>query len=59
MASQILSTLKKKITGFELEPSDSGCFEVTVDDKLVYSKLSTGEFPNEEKVLAEIVNMTG
>ena len=58
MASQILSTLKQKITAFELEPSDSGCFEVTVNDKLVYSKLSTGEFPNEEAVLSEIVGMS-
>lgn len=58
MTSQLLSTLKQKITGFELEPSDGGCFEVTVDGKLVYSKLSTGEFPNEESVVGEIVGMS-
>ena len=38
----------------ELEPSSGGCFELTVGDKLVYSKLSTGEFPDENAMVGEI-----
>jgi selenoprotein W-related protein len=36
----------------ELEPSGGGCFEVTVDGKKIWSKLETGEFPEEEAMLA-------
>ena len=57
MASQILSTMKKKVSGFELEPSGGGCFELTIDGKLVYSKLDTGEFPDEATLVAEVANM--
>jgi selenoprotein W-related protein len=38
----------------ELEPSSGGCFELTVGDSLVYSKLSTGEFPDEDVMVAEV-----
>ncbi|RIK82112.1 MAG: selenoprotein [Planctomycetota bacterium] len=54
MASRLLSELKKKIAGLELEPSGGGCFEVTVDGKLIYSKLETGEFPDEDEILARV-----
>lgn len=49
-----MSELKKKISGLELEPSGGGCFEVTVDGKLIYSKLDTGEFPDEDEILAQV-----
>ena len=32
-------------------PSDGGCFELSVNGKLIYSKLQTGEFPNEQAML--------
>ncbi len=57
MASQILSTLKQKISGFELEPSGGGCFELTVNDELIYSKLETGQFPDESEITAQVVGM--
>jgi selenoprotein W-related protein len=31
----------------KLIPSKGGCFELTVDGKLLYSKLETGKFPDE------------
>ncbi len=31
-----------------------GCFEVTVDGELIYSKLKTGEFPDEQSVLEDV-----
>ncbi|PLY03316.1 MAG: hypothetical protein C0623_01760 [Desulfuromonas sp.] len=34
--------------------SGGGVFEVVVDGRLVYSKKSTGEFPDEEKLLSEL-----
>jgi selenoprotein W-related protein len=35
----------------KLIPSSGGCFELKVDGKLVYSKLETGEFPNEKSIV--------
>ncbi len=54
MASRLLSELKQKISGLELQPSGGGSFEITVDGKLIYSKLETGEFPNEDEILAKV-----
>jgi selenoprotein W-related protein len=54
LASKILTKYKQKIDMFELEPSAGGCFELTVAGELVYSKLRTGEFPDEEAMVAEV-----
>ena len=54
MASKILTQYKQKLTGLELEPSSGGCFELTAGDDLVYSKLETGQFPEEDEMVAEI-----
>lgn len=40
----------------ELQPSKGGCFEVTVDGDLVYSKLATGHFPDPQAVLAQVAS---
>lgn len=34
----------------KLIPAGGGCFEVTIDGEPVYSKLQTGEFPNESVI---------
>jgi selenoprotein W-related protein len=34
-----------------LIPSGGGCFELTVDGDLIWSKLKTGTFPDEKWVL--------
>jgi len=47
-----------QIDGFELVPSKGGCFELTVNGELVYSKLQTGEFPDEEKLVDELEKFT-
>jgi selenoprotein W-related protein len=31
-----------------LIPAGGGCFELTVDGELLYSKLKTGKFPDED-----------
>jgi selT/selW/selH-like putative selenoprotein len=38
----------------ELEPSTGGCFELRAGDDLIYSKLATGQFPDERKMVDEI-----
>jgi len=53
LADQLLK-LKQRITSLELVPGSGGVFEVTADDKLVYSKRATGEFPKPKAVLQSI-----
>ena len=54
MATKVLTRYKQKLQGLELEPSGGGCFELTIDGELVYSKLETGQFPDEDEIVAEI-----
>ena len=59
MTSLLLETLKRNITALELEPRGGGCFEVFVDDEQIYSKLETGEFPDERQILDQISEKVG
>ena len=43
-----------KIKNYNLVPSSGGCFEVTVDGDLIYSKLKTGQFPDEQAVIEQV-----
>jgi selenoprotein W-related protein len=54
LATKILTQYKQKISGFELQPSSGGCFELIVDGDLIYSKLQTGEFPDEGTLVSEV-----
>lgn len=54
MTSQILEKYKQKLGSLTLVPSDGGCFELKLDGELVYSKLETGEFPD-EKAMVDLV----
>ena len=51
MTGKLLATFKQNIQSLKLIPSSGGCFEVTVDGDLVYSKLETGKFPDDKWVL--------
>ena len=42
--------LKAKLSQLVLIPSDGGRFEVSIDSKLVYSKLKTGRFPEWDEI---------
>ena len=59
MTAKILSHFKQKLAGMELQPAGGGCFELTVDGKLIYSKLETGEFPDEDAIITEIGKRLG
>ena len=47
MAGRLLIEFKQRVREFKLIPASGGCFEVTLDDELVYSKLLTHKFPDE------------
>lgn len=54
LTSKLLSKYKQQIESLELIPAGGGAFELTVGDKLVYSKLETGEFPDESAMIDEV-----
>ena len=49
-----MSTYKQQIKDLKLVPSGGGCFEITVNGELIYSKLKTGKFPDEKWVLETV-----
>lgn len=51
MTSKLLTTYKQQIKDLKLIPSSGGCFELTANGELLYSKLSTKEFPEEKWIL--------
>ena len=58
MTEKILVELKRDVNNLKLIPSKGGCFEVWVDKDLIYSKLDTGEFPDDDE-LVEVVKSRG
>jgi selenoprotein W-related protein len=51
LTGKLLSSYKQQIKDMKLVPSGGGCFEITIDGKLIYSKLESGKFPDEKWVL--------
>ena len=50
--SAILTKFKSKFSSYEMVSDRGGKFEVSVDGKLLYSKLDTGEFPKDAKIVS-------
>jgi selenoprotein W-related protein len=46
-----LTTYKQRIKDLKLTPGGGGCFELSVNGDLIYSKLKTGKFPDEQWAL--------
>ena len=42
------------MSALTLVPASGGCFELSVDGELLYSKLKTGEFPDEARVVGQL-----
>ena len=42
---------KQQIRDLKLIPAGGGCFEITANGELLYSKLATGTFPDEQVIL--------
>jgi selenoprotein W-related protein len=54
LTSKLLTTYKQKISELKLIPSGGGCFELSINGELVYSKLKTGKFPDEQWALEAV-----
>jgi selenoprotein W-related protein len=54
LTSKLLTVYKQKINNLKLIPSKGGRFEVSFNGDLVYSKLTTGKFPDEKWVVEEL-----
>jgi selenoprotein W-related protein len=54
LTGALLSRYKSAIKEITLVPSDGGKFEVTVDKKMVFSKLQTGRHTEPSEVINEI-----
>jgi selenoprotein W-related protein len=50
----LLDTYKQEIKELKLIPAGGGCFELTVNGKLIYSKLETGQFPDEKAIVDKV-----
>jgi len=47
----VLEQFKQRISGLTLVPVGGGAFELSANGELLYSKLKTGEFPNEQSII--------
>jgi selenoprotein W-related protein len=54
LAKDLLENFETDITSLKLIPAGGGCFEVSVNGDLVYSKLSTGRHAEPGEVVALI-----
>ena len=56
MTSKLLNTFKQQIQSLKLIPAGGGCFELSVNGELVYSKLKTGKFPDEQAIIDKLAS---
>jgi selenoprotein W-related protein len=54
LTSKLLTAYKQKITDLKLIPAGGGAFELKVNGELLYSKLKTGQFPDEQVMLEAV-----
>jgi selenoprotein W-related protein len=54
LTDKLITELKDKIKKLVLIPSDGGRFEVSVNGKLVFSKLETGRFPEYQEIRKQL-----
>ncbi len=59
MTGELLNSFEADIESITLVPSDGGRFEVTINDKLVYSKLQTGRHVEPGEVVGLVRKLTG
>jgi selenoprotein W-related protein len=59
LTADLLKEFEPEIAEITLIPSDGGRYEVTVNDKLVYSKLQTGRHAEPGEVVKLIKNLFG
>ncbi len=54
-AVSLAAKLQRKLSAdVELIASSGGVYEIVVDGQLIYSKKSTGTFPDDQKILGQL-----
>jgi selenoprotein W-related protein len=59
LTAKLLPRFKQAISRYVMIPSKGGCFELTVGGKKLYSKLKTGEFPDEDELVKAVGRVIG
>jgi len=54
VAQEIMIQYQHNMASMTLIPGDKGIFDVKVNDTLIYSKHSTGRFPEPEEITSEL-----
>jgi selenoprotein W-related protein len=54
LAEAIMDAFGERFGALKLIPGEDGCFEVTLDDQLIYSKIQAGDFPENQQILDEL-----
>jgi selenoprotein W-related protein len=57
LANDLLKKFEPEIESITLIPSEGGCYEVTVNERLVYSKLQTGRHAEPGEVVRLVDDM--
>jgi selenoprotein W-related protein len=59
LTAKLLNRYKRSISRLVMIPSKGGCFELTAGGRKLYSKLKTGEFPDEDELVAAVGKAIG
>lgn len=59
LANELLKKYETQIESISLVPSDGGCFEVTIGETLIYSKLQTGNHARPGEVIELAAKILG
>jgi len=54
LTEKLLTEYKQRIKDLKLIPAGGGAFELSVNGELLYSKLKTGQFPDEQMMLQAV-----
>jgi len=54
LAEHLLSYFRTDITELSLVPGGGGCFEISKDGVLVFSKLSLGRYPDPQEIVQKL-----
>ncbi|HIC02961.1 TPA: SelT/SelW/SelH family protein [Candidatus Poribacteria bacterium] len=54
LADDLLSKYETAIKGLTLVPGSGGCFEVSLNSELIFSKREVGQFPTKEQIFEKL-----